>query len=198
MKAVILLALASLLSASHGFVATTGFAHPATITTSTTSLNVAGGLHNDNRKVGSAAQDRKGYWGDMPLKQQRDKQYRESPSVPAIKAVSPSDVRRMDDVMINEDYWLTWAMAMLGPLIIWYHPCECEYRGVGLGYCKFVLVIVSLTLPSFSPTPCLILTYWRSVRHRRVPLPHRGGRRTLSHSVRGPPVGPDAPRPDGL
>jgi hypothetical protein len=125
----LLLALAGILSLAHGFVAPTTVAtNPVT---TTTSLNVAGGFRNgdDNsrHKVGSAAQDQKGYWGDMPLKQQRDRQYRQSPSVPA-RAVSPSEVRKMDDVMINEDYWLTWAMAMLGPLIIWYHPCKYLIR----------------------------------------------------------------------
>lgn len=33
----------------------------------------------------------------------------------------------MPDVMLEPDYFLTVAVALLGPLIIWYHPCESMY-----------------------------------------------------------------------
>lgn len=36
----------------------------------------------------------------------------------------------MKDVMIDPNYFLTWAMALLGPLIIWYHPCMYELPAV--------------------------------------------------------------------
>jgi hypothetical protein len=88
----------------------------------TTALGVAGGYHrnsNGQKKPAAAAQDDEDYWAGMPLRGGRDR----STEPVADRAVTASDRRRMEDVMIKEDYWLTWAMAMLGPLIIWYHPC---------------------------------------------------------------------------
>jgi hypothetical protein len=31
------------------------------------------------------------------------------------------------DVVLDPDYSLTWSMALLGGLIIWYHPCKYKY-----------------------------------------------------------------------
>jgi hypothetical protein len=94
----------------------------------TTALGVAGGYHrnsNGQKKPAAAAQDDEDYWAGMPLRGGRDR----STEPVADRAVTASDRRRMEDVMIKEDYWLTWAMAMLGPLIIWYHPCTFFCRG---------------------------------------------------------------------
>jgi hypothetical protein len=38
--------------------------------------------------------------------------------------VSKSDRSKMDDVMLDPNYFLTFAVAALGPLIMWYHPCK--------------------------------------------------------------------------
>jgi hypothetical protein len=88
----------------------------------TTALGVAGGYRNNNgpnKQPTIAAQDDKEYWAGMPL--HRRKEHSTKPV--SDRAVTANDRRKIEDVMIREDYWLTWAMAMLGPLIIWYHPC---------------------------------------------------------------------------
>ncbi len=40
------------------------------------------------------------------------------------RKVSPFQRTMMADVMIEPNYFLTWAVAALCPLIIWYHPCK--------------------------------------------------------------------------
>lgn len=53
--------------------------------------------------------------------------------VPA-KKVNWIQKQMLSDVMIDPDFSLTWTVALLGPLIWWYHPCEChclfECRGI--------------------------------------------------------------------
>lgn len=43
----------------------------------------------------------------------------------ADKQVSKLQRMTMKDVMIEPNYFLTWAVTLLCPLIIWYHPCKC-------------------------------------------------------------------------
>jgi hypothetical protein len=45
-------------------------------------------------------------------------------SVPSSKQVSKLERMTMKDVMIDPNYYLTYAVALLGPLIMWYHPCK--------------------------------------------------------------------------
>lgn len=52
-----------------------------------------------------------------------DTERKSSTPVPARK-VSKSDRAKMDDVMLDPNYFLTFAVAALGPLIMWYHPCK--------------------------------------------------------------------------
>lgn len=97
-----------------GLTATQAFAplrapRVAVATPTTTSLHVAGGIR--------PAQDEKDYWAQQPLHTKAS-----SASVP-VKKVTVAERNKIQDVMIDEDYWLTWAVALLCPLIIWYHPC---------------------------------------------------------------------------
>lgn len=48
-----------------------------------------------------------------------------TPSVP-VKKVSGMQRALMEDVIIEQDFFLAWAVALLGPLIMWYHPCKCR------------------------------------------------------------------------
>ena len=47
-----------------------------------------------------------------------------SPSVPS-KVVTQRERNMMKDVVIDPDYWLSLNVALLCPLILWYHPCKC-------------------------------------------------------------------------
>jgi Protein of unknown function (DUF3119) len=49
--------------------------------------------------------------------------------VPA-KKVNWIQKQMLSDVMIDPDFSLTWTVALLGPLIWWYHPCESLFVGV--------------------------------------------------------------------
>jgi hypothetical protein len=42
----------------------------------------------------------------------------------AVRNLSWLEKQTMKDVMIEPDYLLSIAIALLGPLIIWYHPCK--------------------------------------------------------------------------
>jgi hypothetical protein len=42
----------------------------------------------------------------------------------ADKKISKLQRMTLQDVMIEPNYFLTYAVALLGPLIIWYHPCK--------------------------------------------------------------------------
>jgi hypothetical protein len=46
-----------------------------------------------------------------------------SPSVPS-KVVTQRERNMMKDVVIDPDYWLSLNVALLCPLILWYHPCK--------------------------------------------------------------------------
>lgn len=41
-----------------------------------------------------------------------------------VREVNWMEKATMKDVVLDPDYTLTWAMALLGGLIIWYHPCK--------------------------------------------------------------------------
>lgn len=49
---------------------------------------------------------------------------RKSTTPIADRKVSWIEKNMMEDVMLEPDYFLTWALALLGGLIIWYHPCK--------------------------------------------------------------------------
>lgn len=57
-------------------------------------------------------------WTGYPLTEKKS-----TNPVPARK-VTAAQRAKMEDVMIEPNYFLTWAVAALGPLIMWYHPCE--------------------------------------------------------------------------
>jgi len=63
---------------------------------------------------------RKDDWTGYPTGMER----KSTKPVAASKKVSNFARSRMDDVMIDPNYFLTLAVAALGPLIIWYHPCK--------------------------------------------------------------------------
>ena len=46
-----------------------------------------------------------------------------SKSVPT-KVVTQRERNMMKDVVIDPDYWLSLNVALLCPLILWYHPCK--------------------------------------------------------------------------
>ena len=46
-----------------------------------------------------------------------------SKSVP-VKVVTQRERNMMKDVVIDPDYWLSLNVALLCPLILWYHPCK--------------------------------------------------------------------------
>ena len=41
-----------------------------------------------------------------------------------VRKVNSAQRAMMSDVMLDPDFSLTWALAALGPLIMWYHPCK--------------------------------------------------------------------------
>ena len=57
-------------------------------------------------------------WNDRP--QHEEKSTEPKP----VRKVSWLKKQTLPDVMIKPDYFLTWAFFLLGPLIIWYHPCK--------------------------------------------------------------------------
>ena len=57
-------------------------------------------------------------WSDKPLTQKR------STKPEPVRQVSKRERERIPDVMIEPNYFLTWAVLLLGPLIWWYHPCK--------------------------------------------------------------------------
>ena len=60
------------------------------------------------------------------------------------KSTTPEPVRKVSwfqkqslpDVIIEPSFFLTYAVALLGPLILWYHPCKFVDR-----VCAIVLLI---------------------------------------------------------
>jgi hypothetical protein len=56
-------------------------------------------------------------WSDKPAFERRS-----TTPVP-VKKVGWMEKKTMEDVMIDPDYFLAAAVALLCPLIIWYHPC---------------------------------------------------------------------------
>lgn len=92
---------------------TSAFAPPSTSTSTSTStptaLNVAS-TPRDFRK--------KDDWSNKPL-------YEPKSTTPvAHHKVTKRELAKMSNVVISPDYTLTWAVALLGPLIMWYHPCK--------------------------------------------------------------------------
>jgi hypothetical protein len=73
---------------------------------STSSLNVA------------STPDKMDQWSNYPL------HVPESTTPVAARKVSKWERMTMADVVIPPDFSLSWAVAILGPLIMWYHPCE--------------------------------------------------------------------------
>ena len=58
--------------------------------------------------------------------------YRNTKPLSTPKSTTPVPTKKLNwiqkqmlpDVMIDPDFSLTWQVALLGPLIWWYHPCE--------------------------------------------------------------------------
>ena len=48
----------------------------------------------------------------------------ESTKPVAVRPVSKFERMRMKNVMLDPDYTLTWSVAALCPLILFYHPCK--------------------------------------------------------------------------
>lgn len=64
----------------------------------------------------TAGDYRKDDWSDKPLFE------RKSTTPVAARKVSKMERSRMKDVILPPDFTLTWAVLLLGPLIMWYHP----------------------------------------------------------------------------
>ena len=94
----------SLLTSTYAFVAA-----PPRLTRSTT-LSAASSIGNPRRKDD---------WSDKPISERKS-----TKPVPT-KKVNAIQRRMMKDVILDPDYFLTWAVGLLGPLILWYHPCKC-------------------------------------------------------------------------
>jgi hypothetical protein len=58
-------------------------------------------------------------WSEKPILRKGEKK---TTPVASERKLSMAQIRKMGDVMIDPDYFLTWAVALLCPLIIWYHP----------------------------------------------------------------------------
>lgn len=101
MKLSLLLSLASTVSAFH--LAPSG---PA----SKTFLAAASTGDNFSKKPND--------WTGYPVGEQK------STTPVSARKVTPFQRAMMADVMIDPNYFLTWAVAALCPLIIWYHPCK--------------------------------------------------------------------------
>lgn len=57
-------------------------------------------------------------WSNKPLHTPK------STTPVAVKNVSKWERAMMPNVVISPDYTLSWAVALLGPLIMWYHPSK--------------------------------------------------------------------------
>lgn len=91
----------------------------------------------------------------------------ESTTPVAARKVSKSERMRMKDVVIPPNFFLSWAVLLLGPLIMWYHPCKhpcCWF--VGLSDCdvdrsswlRLAVIRVVLTVASFHwPVFCIVV-----------------------------------------
>jgi hypothetical protein len=55
-------------------------------------------------------------------------------SVPSTKQLSKWERMTMEDVMVDPNYYLTYAVALLGPLIMWYHPCTYHYQTIAFRF----------------------------------------------------------------
>ena len=95
---------------STALVATHAFSPLATTRTATTEVSMA---------ASSFEPDRTG-WRNKPIAHKGD---RSTPSVASPKAASWLERQTMGSVMIDPDYFLAVAVFLLGPLIMWYHPC---------------------------------------------------------------------------
>lgn len=119
-------------------------------------------------------------WSNKPRYQQK------STKPVAVKKVGWLQKQSIPDTMIQPNYFLTWAFALLGPLIIWYHPC------------KFIRSSPSEVTVIFQHKPPLSLfpplpphTQTNSLRCRWWSLVDWCCRRTLSHALCHLIVGPD-------
>ena len=65
-----------------------------------------------------------------------------SKSVP-VKVVTQRERNMMKDVVIDPDYWLSLNVALLCPLILWYHPCK-SYSIYILSVCVCVDTVLFL------------------------------------------------------
>lgn len=101
MKLAILLL--SLMGSASAFVVT-----PLRVATTALSAATTGG--NFDKKAND--------WAGYPLAEKK------STMPVAARKVNPFQRMTMQDVMIDPNFFLTFAVAALGPLIIWYHPCE--------------------------------------------------------------------------
>ena len=96
--------------------------HRAT-TKKTTALNVASTPGDFQRP--------KDDWSNKPL-------HTPTSTTPvADKKVSKWERAMMPNYVVSPDYTLSWAVALLGPLIMWYHPC------------KFLVLLLLLLMSKF-------------------------------------------------
>ena len=65
----------------------------------------------------------------LPAYDQNDPQQQQQSTKPVAPAKKLNWIAKqtLPDAMIEPSYYLTWAVALLGPLIIWYHPRKQEY-----------------------------------------------------------------------
>jgi hypothetical protein len=61
-------------------------------------------------------------WSNKPL------YFPESTTPVAARKVSKFERMRMSDVVIPPNFFLAYAVALLGPLIMWYHPCKKKQK----------------------------------------------------------------------
>jgi hypothetical protein len=69
-------------------------------------------------KASSLSMASKDDWSDKPIPQRKS-----SKPVP-VRDVSWVKKKTLPDTMVAPNFYLTWAMAILGGLILWYHPCK--------------------------------------------------------------------------
>jgi len=94
-------------------------------------------------------------WSDKPSYKPR------STTPVADKKVGPLQRALMDDVMIDPNYFLTWAFAILGGVIMWYHPCKSRRKTSESFFCRHQAVFsypVSLSLSLQLPRMVLFLS----------------------------------------
>lgn len=93
--------------------------------------------------VGPGLNSKDGY-SDKPL-------YKPKSTTPvADKQVNWFQKQTLPNVVLDPDYFLTWAVALLGPLIWWYHPCKSWSCAVNSVLIKDLYRIAHLTLHSIS------------------------------------------------